>query len=45
MSREEIIKKVCVRKDTGSKYVTIPKKSEIEEGDHVFIEKVKRKNG
>lgn len=35
-----IIKKVFQSKHTGQKFVTIPKKSDIEEGDYVKIIKV-----
>ena len=37
---QKIIKKVWLNKHTNQKFVTIPKDSDIQEGDYVRIERV-----
>ncbi|HEY0087411.1 MAG TPA: hypothetical protein VGB37_01130 [Candidatus Lokiarchaeia archaeon] len=38
---EKIIKKVCINKSSGQKFITIPKNCDIKEGEYVAVFKVK----
>ena len=40
MEKKKIIRPVFVNKKTGQKTITLPKKSEFEEGDYVEIKKL-----